>query len=235
MAVAVAAAELEGGYNNFVNDFRGNDFRGNNNDGFSNGFGNGFGNGFSNGFSNEGNVNFPDLNSNIVNLNDVAVDIPLPPFHSNNSKPNSRVRSPALSHAQTPLQNLNARPSASASASASAQLVFANSSANASSLQTPVSSSPVSALRLQEHDQNNNAASSRLSTPQLLASFQQSQQPHNEVINADNGNGNEMSLVIDIPDANFDDANNNNANNSNLNLNTEPGPESSPGSQLGSM
>ena len=45
-----------------------------------------------------------------------------------------------------------------------------------------------------------------------------------------------MSLVIDIPDANFDDANNNNnANNSNLNLNAEPGPESSPDSQLGSM
>ena len=211
-----------GGYNNIVNDFRGNDFRGNNNDGFSNGFGNSF----SNGFSNEGNVNFPDLNSNIVNLNDVAVDIPPPPFHSNNSKPKS--------HAQTPLQNLNARPSASASASA--QLVFANSSANASSLQTPVSSSPVSALRLQEHEQNNNAASSRLSTPQLLASFQQSQQPHNEVINTDADTGNEMSLVIDIPDVNFDDANNNNnTNNSNLNLNAEPGPESSPGSQLGSM
>jgi hypothetical protein len=228
-----------GGYNNFVNDFRGNDFRGNNNDGFSNGFGNGFSNGFgnsfSNGFSNEGNVNFPDLNSNIVNLNDVAVDIPPPPFHSNNSKQNSRVRSPALSHAQTPLQNLNTIPSASVSASA--QLVFANSNANASSLQTPVSSSPVSALRLQEHEQNNNIASSRLSTPQLLASFQQSQQPqqpHNEVINTDNGN--EMSLVIDIPDVNFDDSNNNNnTNNLNLNLNAEPGPESSPGSQLGSM
>jgi hypothetical protein len=199
------------------------------NDNFSNGFSNGNGN-------NEGNVNFPDLNSNIVNLNDVAVDIPPPLFHSNNSKPNSRVRSPTLSHAQTPLQNSNARPSASASASASAQLVFANSSANASSLQTPVSSSPVSALRLQEHEQNNNVASSRLSTPQLLASFQQTQQqqqPHNEVINADNGNG--MSLVIDIPDVNFDDANNNNDNNSNLNLNAEPGPESSPDSQLGSM
>lgn len=229
-----------GGYNNFVNGFRGNDFRGNNNDGFSNGFGNGF--------SNEGNMNFPDLNANIVNLNDVAVDIPPPLFHSNNSKPNSRVRSPALSHAQTPVQNSNARPSASASASA--QLVFANSSANASSLQTPVSSSPVSSLRLQEQHQHNSnntrfstpqLTSSRLSTPQLLASFQQPhqpQQPHNEVINADNGNGNEMSLVIDIPDANFDDANNNNninANNSNLNLNAEPGPESSPGSQLGSM
>jgi Ulp1 family protease len=82
--------------------------------------------------------------------------------------------------------------------------------------------------------------SSRLSTPQLLASFQQleqpqqPQQPHNEVINTDNGN--EMSLVIDIPDANFDDANNNNnANNSNLNLNAEQGLESSPDSQLGSM
>jgi hypothetical protein len=47
--------------------------------------------------------------------------------------------------------------------------------------------------------------------------------------------GNEMSLVIDIPDVNFDDANNNNDNNSNLNLNAEPGPESSPGSQLGNM
>ena len=235
-----------GGYNNFVNGFRGN-----NNDGFSNGLGNGFSNGFrGNDFSNgsEGNMNFPDLNSNIVNLNDVAVDIPPHIFHSNNSKPNSRVRSPALSHVQTPVQNMNTRPSASVSASA--QLVFANSSANATSLQTPVSSSPVSSLRLQEQDQHNNIASSRLltpqltssrlSTPQLLASFQQleqpqqPQQPHNEVINTDSGN--EMSLVIDIPDANFDDANNNNnANNSNLNLNAEPGPESSPDSQLGSM
>ena len=212
-----------GGYNNFVNDFRGN-----NNDGFSNGFGNGFSNGFGNSFSNgfsngsEGNMNFPDLNANIVNLNDVAVDIPPPFFHSNNSKPKS--------HARTPVQNLNTIPSASVSASA--QLVFANSNANASSLQTPVSSSPVSALRLQEQDQHNNVASSLLSTPQLLASFQQ---PHNEVINTDADTGNEMSLVIDIPDANFDDANNNNDNNSNLNLNTEPGPESSPGSQLGSM
>ena len=38
-----------------------------------------------------------------------------------------------------------------------------------------------------------------------------------------------------IPDANFDNVNNSNVNSSNINLNAEPGPESSPGSQLGSM
>ena len=212
-----------GGYNNYVNDFRGN-----NNNGFSNGFSNN---------DDEGNVKLSDLNTNIVNLNDVAVHIPIPSFHSNNSKPNSRVRSPTSSHAQTPVQISNARPPVSASA----QLVFANGKSNPSH-HTPVLSSPVSSLRLEEQDQrnsNNNVVIPELfhfSTPQLLTSFQQPQQPqqpHNEVISSENGN--EISLVIDIPDANFDNVNNSSANSSNINLNAEPGPESSPGSQLGSM
>ena len=213
-----------GGYNNYVNDFRGN-----NNNGFSNGFSNN---------DDEGNVKLSDLNTNIVNLNDVAVHIPIPSFHSNNSKQNSRVRSPTSSHAQTPVQISNARPPVSASA----QLVFANGKSNPSH-HTPVLSSPVSSLRLEERDQrnsNNNVVipeSFHFSTPQLLTSFQQPQQPqqpHNEVISSEN-DGNEISLVIDIPDANLDNVNNSSANSLNINLNAEPGPESSPGSQLGSM
>jgi hypothetical protein len=101
----------------------------------------------------------------------------------------------------------------------------------------------VSSLRLEERDQrnsNNNVVipeSFHFSTPQLLTSFQQPQQPqqpHNEVISSEN-DGNEISLVIDIPDANLDNVNNSSANSLNINLNAEPGPESSPGSQLGSM
>ena len=97
----------------------------------------------------------------------------------------------------------------SAPLSASAQLVFTNANATAhSSFQTPVSSSPVPALVLENHQNNNVAESSRLSTPQLpelLNSFQQQPQPHhNEIIsheNNENGNDN-ISYVIDIPDAN---------------------------------
>ena len=111
--------------------------------------------------------------------------------NSNNSQPNSRIRSP------------------DGAISASAQLVFANANATAhSSFQTPVSSSPVPALVLENHQNNNVAESSRLSTPQLpelLNSFQQQPQPHhNEIIsheNNENGNDN-ISYVIDIPDDN---------------------------------
>jgi hypothetical protein len=194
-----------GGYNNFSNDFRGGG----------------------------GNAEFPDLNTNFVNLSDVAVNIPFSNFQmnanvnrssnvSNHSQPNSRTRSPpASSRMQTPAQNLNARPLASA------QLVFAN-----ASLKTPVSSSPVSVPSIlqnneQEHQkhQNNNAALSRLSTPNLLENFQQPD------INSDNG-----SYVVDIPDANFYTNNNNNDGNSNIILNVDPSAQSSPtGSQFGNM
>ena len=192
-----------GGYNNFSNDFRGGG----------------------------GNAEFPDLNTNFVNLSDVAVNIPFSNFQtnanvnrssnvSNHSQPNSRTRSPppASSRLQTPAQNLNARPLASA------QLVYAN-----ASLKTPVSSSPVSVPSIlqnneQEH-QNNNAALSRLSTPNLLENFQQPD------INSDNG-----SYVVDIPDANFYTNNNNNDGNSNIILNVDPSAQSSPtGSQFGNM
>jgi hypothetical protein len=176
------------------------------------------------------------LNTNIVNLNDVAVNIPLPLSNfqshtnatissnvSNNSQPNSRIRSPTrLSNA-----NQSAPPSASDLASASAQLVFAN--GNSAAVQTPVSSSPIPALRLHEHYNNNNvavAASSRLSTPQLLTSFQQqpdqSQQPEQLEVRHAAENANEISFVINIPD-------DNNNNNPGASL------DSSPGSQVGSM
>lgn len=197
----------DGSYNNFSDDFRGGNDE----------------------------SNFPDLNTNIVNLNDVAVNIPLPLSNfqshtnatissnvSNNSQPNSRIRSPArLSNA-----NQSAPPSAPPSASASAQLVFAN--GNSAAVQTPVSSSPIPALRLHEHYNNNNvavAASSRLSTPQLLTSFQeqpdQSQQPDQSEVTHAAENADEISFVIDIPD--------DNNNNPGASLN------SSPGSQVGSM
>lgn len=203
-------------------------------------------NNFINNFTGNGESNFSDLNTNIVNLNDVAVNIPFPTFQNDanvnrssnvsyHSQPNSRIRSPPAlsSRVQTPSQNV--RHSA---ASASAQLVFAN-----SSLQTPASSSPIPTLRLEQEQQNNIVdLSSRLSTPQLLNSFQQSQQleqSHNEpMINYEN-NENEINLVIDIPDANFDASDNNDDNNSNQNfqnVNADSGPESSPtGSQIGNM
>ena len=203
-----------GGYNPFANDFRGGG----------------------------GESNFPDLNANFVNLNDVAIDIPFSNSQMNentnrsgnistNSQPNSRMRSPS--------QISNARHSASASApasapvSASAQLVFANTN---TSIQTPVSSSPVSTLRLQE-GYVAIPESSRLSTPQLLTSFIQQQQPlHNERNeNGNNENGNEISLVIDIPHDN-DNFDNDGNSNSNIILNADSALESSPGgSQFGSM
>ena len=189
--------------------------------------------------------NFSDLNSNFVNLNDIAVNIPFSNFQNNanvknksssvsvNSQPNSRMRSPTRA-TSTPV-------------SASAKLVFSNANVNANvnanasnavtPIQTPASSSPISTLRLQQHNnnseenRNNNAVvavalpestSSRLSTPQLLTQFQL---PVNET-------GNEISLVIDIPDDN-DEEN----GNSNMILNAaDSGLESSsPDSQVGNM
>lgn len=175
--------------------------------------------------------NFSDLNSNVVNLNDVVVDIPFSNFQNNanmnksssvlvNSQQNSRMRSPPVSsHLQTPSQNLNGMHSVSA------HMTFAN-----PSLKTPVSSSPMPTLRLEEHQQqNNNVVLSHLSTPQLLNAFQQSQQlehSHNE-LNREN-NENEINLVIDIPL---------NSNDENVqNVNAYPGPDSSPtDSQFGNM
>jgi uncharacterized membrane protein YgcG len=208
---------------------------GNGGGGGNNGNGGGYSNDFRGGGGN-GEYNFPDLSTNFVNLNDVAVDIPVSSTNvirssnvSNHLQPNSRIHSPpASSRMQTPAQNSNARHSASASA----QLVFSNAN---SLIQTPASSSPVSAFRFRlqnnEQNQNNNVAipdaSSRLSTPQLLTSF------HNEN-NERNENGNELSLVIDIPD-NVD--NGDNSNNIILNANRGGSPlESSPtGSQIGNM
>lgn len=151
---------------------------------------------------------------------------------STNSHPNSRIRSPAhISNARhSAPASASASAPASAPVSASAQLVFANNvnanaNANANtSIQTPVSSSPVSTLRLQE-GYAIPESSFRLSTPQLLTSFRQESPLHNE----HNENGNEISLVIDIP-------HDNDNSNSNIILNTDSVLESSPGgSQFGSM
>ena len=194
--------------------YEGNDFRG------------GGGNGES---------NFSDLNTNIVNLNDVAVNIPFSNFQnhanvnrssnvSNHSQPLSRTRSPppAASRLETPTSTLNGSMH-----SVSAHMTFAN-----ASLQTPVSSSPVltpSILQTnQQEHQNNSVALSDLPPPKLLNSFQQ---PYNS------DNSNEVNYVVDIPDANFyTDNNNNDGGNSNIILNVDPSVQSSPtGSQFGSM
>jgi len=160
------------GYNNFANDFREND-----------------------------EFNFPDLNTNMVNLNDVAVNIPFPQntrANVNNSQPNSRIRSP------------------DGAISASAQLVFSN------AMQTPVSSSPVPT----DHQNNNVAVSSHLSTPQLpqlLASFHEQHNEQNEIISRENNENENVSYVIDIPDA---------SNNADPAAAAAPSPT---GSQVGSM
>jgi len=157
--------------------------------GYRGGGGSGYNN-FSNDFRENDEFNFPDLNTNIVNLNDVAVNIPFPQntrTNVNNSQPNSRIRSP------------------DGAMSASAHLVFANANANATAhslFRTPVSSSPVPT----DHQNNNVAVSSHLSTPnlpQLLASFHEQHNEQNEIIsreNNENGDDN-ISYVIDIPDA----------------------------------
>ena len=115
--------------------------------------------------------------------------------NSNNSQQNSRIHSPNRVIHSAPL-------------SASAQLVFTNANATAhSSFQTPVSSSPVPALVLENHQNNNVAESSRLSTPQLpelLNSFQQQHNERNEIVSDENNEngGDNISYVIDIPDDN---------------------------------
>jgi hypothetical protein len=228
------------GYDNFVHDFGANN--GNDNNGNGN---------------NNSEYHFPDLNANIVN--DVAVNM-LPTMLQHNLPSNvttmsavantnniSRSRSPSLSRVQAPPHISNAR------SMASAQFVFANANNGNTSLQTPVSSSPIPTLRLQYSEQprneqsynnnnnnnNNNIISlSRLSTPQLLDTFQQHQspqsqtqlqqpQPHSDVMNSHDSN--EVNLVIDIPDIN--DAVNNGQ--SIPGLNTEPiSPNSDDGVQM---
>ena len=220
-----------GGYNNFSNDFRG-----------GGGGGGGGGN---------GEYNFPELNTNIFNLNYVDVNIHFSNFQthananananasanvnksnvSNHSQPNSRTRSPpppVSSRLQTPASTLNGSMH-----SVSAHMTFANTSAN-TSLKTPASSSPVSTPSIlqnnqQEHQNNNVAALSELSLPKLLNSFQQ---PDNS------DGGNEVSYVVDVPDANFytNNNDNNDGGNSNIILIVDPSVQSSPtGSQFGNM
>ncbi len=163
------------------------------------------------------------IDSTIENLNDISVNIP---FHNSRpqSQPHSRSRSPPplpLSSQKIP----NYKPTSNAptpTPSASAQLMFANANtvanANANTImnnnpliRTPVSSSPISSFRLQGND--NGAA--RLSTPQLLRSFQGSQQQqqdntitYNNDSSVHDNNQNALNLIIDIPD-NIPDNNDN--------------------------
>jgi hypothetical protein len=69
---------------------------------------------------------------------------------------------------------------------------------------TPVTSSPVTLFKLQDPiDQNQIFAiatpPSQLSTPQLLSSFHNESQ-QNSILQDNGNNGNEMNLVIDIPE-----------------------------------
>jgi len=175
------------------------------------------------------------IESGIENLNDVAINIP---FHSLQnesiikSKPNSRIHSPELKTQFSLVQQLPNH--ASTIPSASAQLVFKNANSNTvSPLQTPVSSSPVSNFRLQDNNGSfTRAASSRLSTPQLLESFNRQEPPHEEHHNLriSSDNRNDVNLIIDIPDTNENDNGNNNNENLNpiLNYSNNPGSDSSP-------
>lgn len=183
-------------------------------------------NNFMNGFS------IPDSN---LNMNDISVNIPFqtPPPKFSQSRP--------------------------ISASASAQLVYANPKSKINSKpsslnQTPFSSSPISSFRLQqtnepmqqEEQQHNNVIlvqtnqPSRLSTPQLLDYFHQPQPVQQDYQQQQNENsGNEINMVIDIPDdvaININGDNNNDDDNSDHVNGTGSDFQPSPtNSQLGNM
>ena len=141
------------------------------------------------------------LDSNIENLNDISINIPV-----QNRQSHSRSQSPAQNGIRPPNYKSTSN-TPTALASASAQLMFANANANNNSqVQTPISSSPISSFRLQGGDN----VAARLSTPQLLNSFQRTlppqtqEQQNNNINNGDDNdnNQNELNLIIDIPDIN---------------------------------
>ena len=161
--------------------------------------------------------------------NNAPVDFPVNIFNSFpnsnvNQNPNSKQQSPNITYMQTPNKQIGA----------SAQLMYPLSQnvnqGQSSKAQTPISSSPVTIFTLQDPKNSNtnvimssasSSPPSKISTPQLLSSFQNGSP--NSIIN-NNDNANEISFVINIPD----DVNENNENDNN--------PSSSPtNSQIGNM
>lgn len=148
---------------------------------------------------------FNNINNNNINNNNAA-DFPVNIFNHHqhqhqqqeqNTNLSSNQHSPVITYMQTPNKQVGA----------SAQLVYTPLS-NSIVQQKPgskVTSSPVTLFKLQDPiDQNQIFAiatpPSQLSTPQLLSSFHNESQ-QNSIIPQDNGNnGNEMNLVIDIPE-----------------------------------
>jgi hypothetical protein len=158
-------------------------------------------------FNNNNNSN--SINNNNINNNNNAADFPVNIFNHHqhqhqqqeqNTNLSSNQHSPVITYMQTPNKQVGA----------SAQLVYTPLSNSivqqkpGSKGKTPVTSSPVTLFKLQDPiDQNQIFAiatpPSQLSTPQLLSSFH-NESPQNSIQQDNGNNGNEMNLVIDIPE-----------------------------------
>jgi hypothetical protein len=154
-------------------------------------------------FNNNNNSN--SINNNNINNNNNAADFPVNIFNHHqhqhqqqeqNTNLSSNQHSPVITYMQTPNKQVGA----------SAQLVYTPLS-NSIVQQKPgskVTSSPVTLFKLQDpiHQNQNFAIAtppSQLSTPQLLSSFH-NESPQNSIQQDNGNNGNEMNLVIDIPE-----------------------------------
>jgi hypothetical protein len=165
-------------------------------------------------FSNNNNsnsINNNNINNNNNNNNNTA-DFPVNIFNHHqhqhqqqeqNTNLSSNHHSPVITYMQTPNKQVGA----------SAQLVYTPLSTLSNSIvqqkpgskgKTPVTSSPVTLFKLQDpiHQNQNFAIAtppSQLSTPKLLSSFHNESQ-QNSILQDNGNNGNEMNLVIDIPE-----------------------------------
>lgn len=148
-------------------------------------------------------------NNNSNSINNNAADFPVNIFNHHqhqhqqqeqNTNLSSNQHSPVITYMQTPNKQVGA----------SAQLVYTPLSNSivqqkpGSKGKTPVTSSPVTLFKLQDpiHQNQNFAIAtppSQLSTPQLLSSFHNESQ-QNSILQDNGNNGNEMNLVIDIPE-----------------------------------
>ena len=148
-------------------------------------------------------------NNNSNSINNNAADFPVNIFNHHqhqhqqqeqNTNLSSNQHSPVITYMQTPNKQVGA----------SAQLVYTPLSNSivqqkpGSKGKTPITSSPVTLFKLQDPiDQNQIFAiatpPSQLSTPQLLSSFHNESQ-QNSILQDNGNNGNEMNLVIDIPE-----------------------------------
>jgi hypothetical protein len=148
-------------------------------------------------------------NNNSNSINNNAADFPVNIFNHHqhqqqqqeqNTNLSSNQHSPVITYMQTPNKQVGA----------SAQLVYTPLSNSivqqkpGSKGKTPITSSPVTLFKLQDpiHQNQNFAIAtppSQLSTPQLLSSFHNESQ-QNSILQDNGNNGNEMNLVIDIPE-----------------------------------